>query len=78
MLELSVTFDIDDLKSQFIEFVANNSETVLNGDEFLAISRESFEAILKADRMMSSPSTLFNSCGKWATHRLQIVYRRSK
>ena len=71
ILELSFTFNVEDLKRQCVEFVANNSETVLNGDELLALSRESFEAILKSDRIMSGPSTLFNSCVKWAKHRLQ-------
>ena len=71
ILGLSFVFEVEDLKSQCIEFVANNSETVLNRDELLTLSRESFEAILKVDRMMSGPSTLFNSCVKWAKHQLQ-------
>jgi len=74
ILELSVTFDIEDLRNQCLGFVANQSESVLNGDEILDLSRESLQAILKVERIMSGPSTLFTSCVKWARHQLQVEH----
>ena len=71
ILELSFNYAVEALKSQCLEFVAHNSEAVLNGDGFLTLSRDSFEAILQVNRMVSGPSTLFNSCVKWAKHQLK-------
>lgn len=71
ILEFSLTSNVADLKIRCLGFVAEHSETVLNGNEISALSRESFEAILKMDRIMSGPSTVFHSCVKWAKHQLQ-------
>src|SRR6218665_832519 len=71
ILTLSFFYEAEDLKRQCIEFVANNSETVLNRDELLTLSRESFEAILKVDRIMKGKVKLFNSSVKWAKHQLR-------
>lgn len=61
ILEFSRTSDVADLQIRCLGFVAEHSETVLNGNEISALSRESFEAILKMDRIMSGPSTVFYS-----------------
>src|SRR5688572_14321102 len=71
ILEFSLTSDVKDLTSRCLGFVAEHSETVLNGKEMLVTSRRSFEAILKMDRIMSDPATVFHSCVKWAKHQLQ-------